>query len=75
MSTGMRARMATFRMRMGMRRKKHHKAMMDQRRMWRTEGIVCEVDRYESEHGDDADADEEEQASQADDVSMLDVED
>jgi hypothetical protein len=34
----MRARMA--RMRMRMRRKKHRKAMMDRRRMWRTEGIV-----------------------------------
>ena len=40
MSTGMRARMAT--MRMQMRRKKHRKPMMDQRRMWRTEGIVLE---------------------------------
>jgi len=29
--------MATMRMRM--RRKKHHKPVMDQRRMWRTEGI------------------------------------
>jgi hypothetical protein len=38
MSTGMRARMATMRM----RRKKHRKPMMDQRRMWRTEGIVLE---------------------------------
>jgi hypothetical protein len=38
MSTGMRARMATMRM----RRKKHRKLMMDQRRMWRTEGIVLE---------------------------------
>jgi len=25
-----------------MRRNKHHKPMMDQRRMWRTEGIVLE---------------------------------
>jgi len=38
MSTGMRARMATMRM----RRKKHRKPLMDQRRMWRTEGIVLE---------------------------------
>jgi len=38
MSTGMRGRMATMRM----RRKKHRKPMMDQRRMWRTEGIVLE---------------------------------
>jgi hypothetical protein len=34
----MRARMATMRM----RRKKHRKPMMDQRRIWRTEGIVLE---------------------------------
>jgi hypothetical protein len=38
MSTGMRARMAT----MLTRNKKHCKLMMDQRRMWRTEGIVLE---------------------------------
>ena len=37
---GMRARMATMRMRM--RRKKHCKLMMDQRRMWRTQGILLE---------------------------------
>jgi len=36
MSTGMKSRMATMRM----RRKKHRKPMMDQRRMWMTEGIV-----------------------------------
>jgi len=40
MSTGMSARMATMRMRM--RRNKHRKPMMDQRRMWRTKGIVLE---------------------------------
>jgi hypothetical protein len=40
MLTGMRARMAMIRMRM--RRNKHPKWMMDQRRMWRTEGIVLE---------------------------------
>jgi len=40
MSIGMKATMAT--MRMLMRRKKHHKSLMDQRRMWRTEGIVLE---------------------------------
>jgi len=34
--------MATMRMRMRMRRKKHRKPMMDQHRMWRTEGIVVE---------------------------------
>jgi len=40
MSTGMRVRMAM--MRMQTRTKKHRKPMMDQRRMWRTEGIVLE---------------------------------
>jgi hypothetical protein len=38
MSTGRRARMATMQMRM--RRKTRYKPMMDQHRMWRTEGIV-----------------------------------
>jgi len=38
MTTGMRARMAT----MQMRRKQHRKLTVDQRRMWRTEGIVLE---------------------------------
>jgi hypothetical protein len=37
MVMGMRAMM-----RMPMRRNKHHKPMMDQRGMWRTEGIVLE---------------------------------
>jgi len=41
-STGMTARMARMWMGMRMRRKKHRKPMMDQRRMWRTEGIVLE---------------------------------
>jgi len=40
-----------------MRRKKHCKPMMDQPRMWRTEGIVGDVDGYEC---DDADADADE---------------
>jgi len=40
MLTGMRASMAMMWMRM--RRNKHRKPMMDQRRMWRTEGIVLE---------------------------------
>jgi len=40
MSMGMSARMATMRMRM--RRNKHCKPMMDQRRIWRTKGIVQE---------------------------------
>jgi len=38
MSPGMMARMATMHMRM--RRKKYHNLMMDQSRMWRTDGIV-----------------------------------
>jgi len=41
--------------------------------MWRTEGIVLESVRIG--HGDDADADEEEEASQADDGLMRNVED
>jgi hypothetical protein len=57
MLTGMRARMATMRMRMMMRRNKHRKPMMDHRRMWRTEGIVGDVDGYEC---DDVDVDVEE---------------
>jgi hypothetical protein len=57
MLTGMRARMATMRMRMRMRRKKHRKPMMDHRRMWKTDGIVDDVDGHEC---DDADADAEE---------------
>jgi hypothetical protein len=40
MLRGIRARMATIRMQMRMRRKKHHQSMMDQCRMLRTEGIV-----------------------------------
>ena len=38
MLAGMRARMAPMRM----RRKKNRKPMIDQRRMWRTEGVVLE---------------------------------
>jgi len=73
MSTGMRPRIAT--MRIQMRRNKHLKPMMDQRRMWRTEGIVGDVDGYVCEDGDDVDVDVEEQASQADDGSTQNVED
>jgi hypothetical protein len=65
MSTCMRARLASMRMRM--RRKKHCKPIMDQRRMWRSHLGPRDVDGYEGEDGDDADADEEEEASQADD--------
>jgi hypothetical protein len=44
-------------MQMQMRGKTHRKPMMDQRRMWRTDGIVGDVDGYEC---DDADANAEE---------------
>jgi hypothetical protein len=43
-----------------MRRNQHCQLIMDQRRIGRTEGIVGDVDRYEWEHGDDVDVDEEE---------------
>ena len=73
MSKSMRVSMATMRMRM--RRKKHRKPMMDQRRMWRTDLGRSDVDGYKGEDGDDADVDEEEEASQADDGSTQNVED
>jgi hypothetical protein len=47
--------------------------MMDQRRLWRTEGIVCDADQYECNDCDDGDSDEEELASQADDGSTQNV--
>jgi len=47
--------------------------MMDQHKMWRTEGIVLESVKIR--HGDDADADEEEEASLADNGSTQNVED
>jgi hypothetical protein len=72
MSTGMSARTAMMQMRMRMN--KHRKPMMDQRRMWRTEGIVGDVDVYECEDGDDVYADEEESALQANDGSTQNVE-
>jgi hypothetical protein len=43
--------------------------------MWRTDLGPSDVDRYEGEDGDDADADEEEEASQPDDGSTQNVED
>jgi hypothetical protein len=52
MSTGMRARMAMMWMQMRMRRKKHRKRMMDQRKTWRTEGIIGDVDGYECDNAD-----------------------
>jgi hypothetical protein len=73
----MRGRMATMRMRMPMRRKRHRKSMMDQRSMWRTDLGPSDVDGYEGKDSDDADgdADEEEEASQVDDGSTPNVED
>jgi hypothetical protein len=73
-STGMRARMVTMRMRMQMRRQIHHKPMMDQRKMLRNDLGPRDVDGYEGEDGDDVDADEEEEASQVDDGSTQNVE-
>jgi len=58
-----------------MRRKKHRKPMMDQRTMWSTELGTSDVDEYEYKDGDDADPDVEEEASQANDGSMQNVED
>jgi hypothetical protein len=49
--------------------------MMDQQRMWRTYLGPCDVDGYEGEDGDDANVDEEEEASQADNGSTQNVED
>jgi len=72
MSMGMRQRMATMWMRM--RRKKHRKPIMDQRRMWRTHLGPSDIDGYEGKDGDDADADEEEEASQTNDGSTQNVE-
>jgi hypothetical protein len=75
MSTGMRARMETMRMRMRIKRKNPRKLRMDHRRMWRTDMVSSDVDGYEGEDGDDADADEEEETSQANDGSTQNVED
>ena len=55
---GRSARMAT--MRIQMRRNKYRKRMMDEHTMWRTEGILGDVDGYDCEDGDDLDVDEEE---------------
>jgi len=74
MSTGMRARMATMRMRMRIRRKNHRKSMMDQCRMWKTVLGSGDIDRHEGEDSDDVDVDEEEAASQAYDGSRQNME-
>jgi hypothetical protein len=58
-----------------MRRNNHRKPMMDQHPMYRTEGIVGDVDGYEREHCDDMDADGEELLLQAEDGSTQNVED
>jgi len=58
-----------------MRRKQHRKPMMDQRRMWRTNLGTSDVDGYQCEDGNDADTDTEEDALQANDGSMQNVED
>ena len=58
-----------------MRRKKHRKPMMDQRRMWRTDLGTSDVDGYECEDGDDAGTDAEAESPQADDGSTQNLED
>jgi len=58
-----------------MRRKKNRKPMMDQRRMWRTDLGPSDVNGYEGEDGINGDADEEEEASQANDELTQNVED
>jgi hypothetical protein len=69
----MRVRIATIQLRMGMRRKKHPKPMMDQGRMCRIDLGPSNVDGFEGEDGDDAD--EEEKVSAVDDGSTRNVED
>ena len=64
-----------MRMRMRIRRQKHRRLMMDQRRLWRTDLGISDVDGSECEDGDDMDTDAEEEASQADAGSMQNVED
>jgi hypothetical protein len=49
--------------------------MMDQRRIWRTDLGTSDDDGYECKDGDDADMDQEEEASQADDGATQNVED
>jgi hypothetical protein len=76
MSIGMRARMNTMRIQIRMRRNKHRKCMINQRRMWMTYLGTSDVDGYEGEDHDEAnaDADEEEEASQVNDGSTQNVE-
>jgi hypothetical protein len=64
--------MVTMPMLMLMSKKKHRKPLMDQCRMWWTEGIVGDVDGYEC---NDADVDKEESALKAEDGSTQNVED
>jgi hypothetical protein len=72
MSIGMSARIAMMRRRMW--RETHLKLKLDQGRIWRTEVETSDVDGVECEDGHNADQDEEEQASQADDGSRQNVE-
>jgi hypothetical protein len=71
----MRLRMAMMQMRMQIRKKKHRKMMMNQRRMWRTDLGTIDVDGYECRDGGYADTDEEEEVSRADDGSTQNVKD
>jgi hypothetical protein len=75
MSTGMRAMMATMLNGMRMKRKTHRKSRMDEHRIWRTDLRPNDVDWYEGEVSDDADADEEEDTFQANYGSTQNVED
>jgi hypothetical protein len=62
-------------LRMPMRRKKHCKPTMDQRRMLRADLGTRQVDWYEYEDSNDADMDAEEEALQANNGSTQNVED
>jgi hypothetical protein len=75
MLTVLRERKAMMGMWMWMRRKNHCQSMMDLHRMWSAVLGPSEVNRYEGEYGDDADADEEVEAAQANDGSTQNVDD
>jgi hypothetical protein len=59
---------------MQMSRKKYRKPMMDQCRMWWTEGLVGNVEGYEWGDGGDSDQHDNQYTSQAGDGSMQNVE-
>jgi hypothetical protein len=61
-------------MRIWMRGKKNCKAMMDQRRMWRTGVESSDVDGYEYDNGDDTDTDGEDESLQTGDETTQSVE-